>query len=122
MQIATKQEMTSEVIDRTEMKRRRLAAAEEMSMLLGDTTACAIAKDGRSYPAAKFHEGRIAGLGELLRRVDAESTEEQITDAAARLRTDWERRPMPGAGESREWQSYRAGGVQALGEFAVSDA
>jgi hypothetical protein len=29
---------------------------------------------------------------------------------------------MPGAGESRDWESYRAGGVQALGELAVSDA
>ena len=114
--------MVSDVIDRAEVKRRRLAAAEELSMLLGDTAACAIAKDGRSYPAGKFHEGRIAALGELLRRVDAESTEEQITDAATQLRTDWEGRPMPGAGESREWQSYRAGGMQALGESAVSGA
>ena len=91
-------------------------------MLLGDTTACAIAKDGRSYPAGKFHEGRIAALGELLRRIDADSSAERIADAAAELRADWERRPMPGAGESRDWESYRAGGVQALGELAVSDA
>ena len=91
-------------------------------MLLGDTTACAIAKDGRSYPAGKFHEGRIAALGELLRRIDADSSAERIADAAAELRADWERRPMPGAGESRDWESYRTGGVQALGEFGVSDA
>lgn len=91
-------------------------------MLLGDTTACAIAKDGRSYPAGKFHEGRIAALGELLRRIDAESAAGEITAAAAELRADWERRPMPGAGESRDWQSYRAGGVQALGELAVIGA
>lgn len=110
------------MLDRAEVKRRRLAAAEEWSVLLGDTTACAIAKDGRSYPAGKFHEGRVAALGELLRRIDADASAVQIADAAAGLRADWERRPMPGAGESREWQSYRAGGVQALGEFAVSDA
>lgn len=111
---------TTVTIDRAEVKRRRIMIAEELSLLLGSTTACAIAKDGRSYPAAKFHEGRIAALGELLRRVDAASTEAQITDAAAQLRADWEGRPMPGAGESREWQSYRAGGMQSLGEFAVS--
>jgi hypothetical protein len=110
------------VLDRAEVKRRRLAAAEELSMLLGDTTACAIAKDGRSYPAGKFHEGRIAALGELLRRIDADASAEKIADAAGELRADWERRPMPGAGESRDWESYRAGGVQALGELAVSDA
>ena len=91
-------------------------------MLLGDTTACAIAKDGRSYPAGKFHEGRIAALGELLRRIDADASAQKIADAAGELRADWEGRPMPGAGESRDWESYRAGGVQALGELAVSDA
>ncbi|WP_448006785.1 hypothetical protein [Agromyces bauzanensis] len=114
--------MDDHTIDRATVKRRRLEAAEEWSTLLGDTTACAIAKDGRSYPAGKFHEGRVAALGELLRRLDAESTEERIADAAAELRADWEHRPMPGAGESRDWQSYRAGGVQALGEFAVRGA
>lgn len=111
-----------DVVDRAEVKRRRLEAAEEWSVLLGDTTACAIAKDGRSYPAGKFHEGRVAALGELLRLIGADPTEDQIADAAAALRADWEHRPMPGAGESREWQSYRAGGVQALGELAVSGA
>ncbi|WP_448811869.1 hypothetical protein [Agromyces bauzanensis] len=111
--------MGEPAIDRADVKRRRLEAAEEWSVLLGDTTACAIAKDGRSYPAGKFHEGRVAALGELLRRIDASSTEPQIADAATGLRADWESRPMPGAGESREWESYRAGGVQALGEFAV---
>lgn len=109
-------------LDRAAVQRRRREAAEEWSVLLGDTTACAIAKDGRSYPAGKFHEGRVAALGELLRRIDAESTEAQIVDAATGLRADWEHRPLPGAGESRDWESYRAGGVQALGEFAVRSA
>lgn len=108
-------------MDRADVKRRRLDAAQDLTVLLGDTTACAIAKDGRSYPAGKFHEGRVAALSELLRRSRAESTAQQIADAAAELHADWERRPMPGAGESRDWESYRAGGVQALGEFAITN-
>ncbi len=114
--------MGDAAIDRSTVKRRRLEAAEELSMLLGDTTACAIAKDGRSYPAGKFHEGRIAALGDLLRRTDTASTAEGIADAATELRSEWEHRVVPGGGQSRDWESYRAGGVQALGEFAVTGA
>ncbi|GAA4378550.1 hypothetical protein [Agromyces bauzanensis] len=114
--------MGDPVVDRATVKRRRLEAAEELSMLLGDTTACAIAKDGRSYPAGKFHEGRIAALGDLMRRIDADSTAERIADAAVELRAEWEHRVVPGGGESRDWESYRAGGVQALGEFALRGA
>ncbi|MCA1783645.1 MAG: hypothetical protein LC679_16170 [Intrasporangiaceae bacterium] len=47
--------------------RNRVAAVESMTVLAGASSACAIARDGGSFPAYKFHEGRAAALGALAR-------------------------------------------------------
>lgn len=107
------------MLGKASVKRRRAEAVQAWSASLGDVTACAIAKDGGSYPAGKFHEGRVAALGELMRRLDDASTPGQVVESAAALAEEWEGRVQPGAGASREWESYRAGGVQALQELAA---
>lgn len=84
---------------------------------MGDATSCALAKDGRSYPAGKYHEGRVAALGEVMRRLTADSDAAEAVAAARGLADAWEARVQPGAA-SREWESYRAGGVHALRELA----
>ncbi|MGR2752282.1 hypothetical protein [Agromyces arachidis] len=85
---------------------------------MGDATSCALAKDGRSYPAGKYHEGRVAALGELMRRVGAETDAATAAGLARELSADWTSRVLPGAGSNRDWESYRAGAVHALDAFA----
>lgn len=96
----------------------RRQAAQEWSTLLGDATSCALAKDGRSHPAAKFYEGRVAALGELSRNVADDTDPERIRVVAATLRARWAEQVMPG-GEDRDWEAYRAGGIQAMTEFTT---
>jgi hypothetical protein len=103
---------------RDEVRRLRAEATEAWAATMGDATSCALAKDGRSYPAGKYHEGRVAALGELMRRLGPEADAAGAESAAVGLRADWASRPMPGNGGNRDWESYRAGGVAALGEVA----
>ncbi|MRX43705.1 hypothetical protein [Agromyces kandeliae] len=86
---------------------------------MGDATSCALAKDGRSHPAGKFHEGRTAALGELLRACPADAPGSTIVALAASLAEQWRGRTAPGGG-SRDWESYRAGGLDALAAVAAS--
>lgn len=103
---------------RDEVRRLRTEATEAWAATMGDSTSCALAKDGRSYPAGKYHEGRVAALGELMRPLDAETDAAHAASVARELSADWAARVLPGAGENRDWESYRAGGVAALAEFA----
>ncbi|MBM7502804.1 hypothetical protein ACFPER_04940 [Agromyces aurantiacus] len=105
--------MPRPALDRDEVRRRRTSSAQAWADALGDATSCTIAKDGRSHPTAKFQEGRAAALGDLLRRTDRDATADAILAAAAALAEEWERRRPPGGGD-RNWESYRAGALQAL--------
>lgn len=89
----------------------RLRAAQAHATLLGDGSACALAKSGRSYPAAKFWEGQTAALGELLR-----THADELAREATRLHARWVTRRVPG--NSRDAEAYRAGGLEALAGFA----
>ncbi|CAN5306890.1 hypothetical protein BH11ACT4_BH11ACT4_11060 [soil metagenome] len=99
------------------VRRLRSEAVRAWSDALGDSTACALAKSGRSYPAGKFHEGRAAALGELLHLVANDATRGQVLAAAATLREAWLHRMQLGGRANREWESYRAGGAQVLAEL-----
>jgi hypothetical protein len=103
---------------RDEVRRRRAEATEAWAATMGDATSCALAKDGRSYPAGKYHEGRVAALGELLRRLDPETDAAAAASVANELSADWAARVLPGGGENRDWESYRAGAVHELGAFS----
>lgn len=106
---------------RDEVRRLRAAATEAWAATMGDATSCALAKDGRSYPAGKYHEGRVAALGELMRRLAPDADAAAAASVARELSTDWAARVLPGGGENRDWESYRAGAVHALDGFAGSD-
>ena len=111
--------MTRPPLDRDEVRHRRAEAAQAWSDALGDATSCTLAKDGRSHPTAKFHEGRTAALGELLRRLGpgADADPGAIEAAAVTLGAAWTARILPGGGD-RDWDAYRAGGVEALRALA----
>lgn len=95
----------------------RAEAARAWAATMVDATSCALAKDGRSYPAGKYHEGRVAALGELMRRLPPDPDPAEATVVARRLAVAWAARVQPGGGANREWESYRAGGLHALREL-----
>ncbi|WP_182353603.1 hypothetical protein [Flaviflexus huanghaiensis] len=99
------------MVTRDDVREARLRAAQSHAALLGDRSACVMAKNGTPFPAGKYWEGQTAALGELLR-----ASGDDLTAEASRLRDVWVRRPVPG--NPREAESYRAGGVDALASFA----
>lgn len=97
------------------VQRNRLAAVEAMTVIAGTSSACAIARDGGSFPAYKFHEGRAAALGSLARglRRGEQGTSDLVAELGRRWRGEVERR----ADQSRDWQAYAAGGLDAVREI-----
>ncbi len=83
-----------------------------MAQLAGDTSACARAKDGQSFPAYKFHEGRVTALGQLVRqlRTPGEEVAGVVAEAAAR----WQQEVDRCSSRGRDWQAYAAGGLDAI--------
>lgn len=99
-------------LDRASVQRARAAATQDWSHALGGANACVLAKNGQSHPAGKFHEGRVAALGELLRQIHADAAPTEIADAADSLRSQWQRRATSAA--NQDWASYWAGGLAEL--------
>lgn len=93
-----------------EVRAARAKAANSHAALIGDTSACAISKSGKSFPAGKFWEGQTAALSELLRAKPVD-----VAAEATHLHHVWTTRPVPG--NPREAESYRAGGLEALTAF-----
>jgi len=86
-------------------------ALRELTALAGGASLCAIGRSGESFPAVKYHEGRLAAFGEATRALDRGADQadvEALRDTWARLRRD----APPG-----EWAAYRAGGADALSEL-----
>jgi len=104
---------------RTTVTAARRLATDEWSRLLGDVSACTLAKDGRSHPAAKFYEGAVAALGEFVRQIADETDPAQAVDTAGTLSAGWADKRLPGGPEARDWEAYRAGGIQAMTDIAA---
>lgn len=92
---------------------------DEAVAVLGDLAAgssmCAIARSGRSFPAAKYHEGRLAA-GTAVRRALREQPEPGAALALARER--WTRTSPRLLRSSADGRAYGAGGDDALAELA----
>ena len=97
------------------IQRARLAAVESMTMLAGVSSACAIARDGGSFPAYKFHEGRVAALSVMAREL--RRPEPDLDGLAARLGAQWEAEVERRTDQGRDWQAYAAGGLDAVREL-----
>lgn len=98
--------------------RRRREALDRWQRIGAGASACALAKSGVSFPAAKLEEGRVAALGELLRALK----KTDAADAAVELETlrdRWFAERDGGDGvRSRDWKAYRTGGAEELGDLA----
>ncbi|WP_156193008.1 hypothetical protein [Corynebacterium kalinowskii] len=103
----------------SEATRRREAAAGQWQQLSGGVSACAMAKSGVSFPAAKLAEGKVAALGELLRALRRPEDAIQETEILRGVRTTWEENLAEAqrTGKSRDWIAYLTGGVDELSEL-----
>ena len=95
------------------VERMRLDAARSAAELAGDSSACAMARSGVSFPAYKFHEGRTAALGSVLRGLRRGEAPEQVLAAGL---SHWAGEVERWAGAGRDWQAYAAGGLDAVEE------
>ncbi|MDJ0349604.1 hypothetical protein [Cryobacterium sp. PH29-G1] len=106
-------------ITRIGVLQARTEAAHQWSLSLGDVASCALAKDGRSHPAAKFQEGKVAALGELSRRITDDTDAGLISASATAVKMRWADQVRPGTRPDRDWEAYLAGGIQAMTEITT---
>ncbi len=92
-------------------------AAAALTDLAGGSSMCAIARSGRSVPAAKYHEGRLAA-GTVLRRTLRDHPDDPH-DALAAARDRWMRTSPPLLRSTPGGRAYGEGGDDALGELAA---
>ena len=59
----------------------------------------------------------MAALGELARQITDETEPARAVDAAAALGARWA--DKPGGPQARDWEAYRAGGIQAMTDIAA---
>lgn len=98
------------------VNRLRGEAVAALTALAGDASMCAIGRSGRSFPAAKYHEGRAAALGELRRTPQAGS---RRTVAAATARWAEQAAAMAARGPlGPDWAAYFAGAQDALADVS----
>lgn len=97
----------------------RQDAVGHLTLLAGDASMCAIGRSGRSFPAAKYHEGRQAAAGQVRRALRADaSVGPAVLDP---LREEWTRTLDSAATKGTDWVAYASGGLDALAELADPD-
>lgn len=107
----------------------RLDATRHLAALAGHASMCAIGRSGRSFPAAKYHEGRQAAAGQVrraLRRADGpegrssgcDGTLDAEAAALADVTSEWRQRLEDAGSKGSDWVAYASGGLDALTEMA----
>ena len=96
----------------SEAVRLRDEAYAAMTQLARDTSACARAKDGQSFPAYKFHEGRATALGQVARQIRTAGNDAAVVIAEHALR--WQQQVDQCRTRGPDWQAYAAGGLDAM--------
>jgi hypothetical protein len=122
----------------------RLDATRHLTALAGNASMCAIGRSGRSFPAAKYHEGRQAAAGQvrsLLRRTGTGAgpgsgaasgggavalsgagapgaASDAESAALAAVTSEWRERLDGAASKGPDWVAYASGGMDALAELA----
>ena len=126
----------------------RLDATKHLTALAGDASMCAIGRSGRSFPAAKYHEGRQAAAGQARRVLRGRSTgaagptgaatstsssgsaggagpssgersaDDSVAQALAGLTSQWRTILADGEARGPDWVAYATGGLDALAEIS----
>jgi len=97
----------------------RQDAVHHLTLLAGDASMCAIGRSGRSFPAAKYHEGRQAAASQVRRALRADASAGPAV--LGPLRDEWTRTLDSAATRGKDWVAYATGGLDALAELADAD-
>lgn len=92
---------------------RRHAALVATTEAAGGAGLCTLARTGQSVPAAKYHEGAAAALGQLRRAIKSGASP---TGAIELLVSEWEAVPH----QTPDWSAYRLGGLDVLHDLQTS--
>lgn len=94
---------------------RRGEALGRLATATGDASLCAISRSGRPAPAAKYHEGAVAALTDVRRRLAEPGGP---ADAAVdHVRARWAARRGDATASSSSWQAYLDGALDALDDL-----
>lgn len=89
----------------------RADAVRHLTALAGDASMCAIGRSGRSFPAAKYHEGRQSAATQARRSLSRGEPLEAV-------RAQWRQTSESAQRKGPDWVAYAAGGLDALDEIA----
>ena len=106
--------MSQQMRERAAQVRRDALA--HLTALAGDAGMCAIGRSGRSFPAAKYHEGRQAAAGQLARMLARSADEQEALRAVA---GEWRGLRTSSGARGPDWAAYAAGGLDALEEITA---
>jgi len=99
----------------------RADAVSHLTALAGDASMCAIGRSGRSFPAAKYHEGRQSGAGDVRRALRRWSADGALADAVvADVRQRWQQTLDGAQAKGPDWVAYATGGLDALAEITAA--
>jgi hypothetical protein len=92
----------------------RHQAEAGLTELADGASMCTIARSGRAFPGAKYHEGRAYLAAEVQRGLGRGADEEEALAAAERR---WLAVAPPRRRASEDWAAYGEGGDDALAEL-----
>jgi hypothetical protein len=95
----------------------RADAVKHLTALAGDASMCAIGRSGRSFPAAKYHEGRLSAASQLRRtlsRLDHSAGAGECEEAVAGVQQEWEQTLESAEKKGPDWVAYATGGLDAI--------
>jgi hypothetical protein len=107
----------------------RMDATRHLTALAGDASMCAIGRSGRSFPAAKYHEGRQAAAGQARRVLrggsagsagpsDGHRADESVAEALDGVTSQWRQMLADAEAKGPDWVAYATGGLDALAEIS----
>ena len=115
--------MNSGAADFAVLARHLTEAQRALQAVAGDRSMCAIGRSGRSFPAAKYHEGAVSALADVRRLVRQRQTQGSAVDVASvtrRVADTWRGRAESPVATGVDWRAYLAGGVEALAALVAA--
>ena len=104
-----------------QVRRHLDQAGQALAGLVEGRSMCAIGRSGRSFPAAKYHEGATSAPAQLRHGLKRRAGHGEAPDVSVLARTaaaDWRERADRPATAGPHWHAYLAGGAEALEALA----
>lgn len=96
----------------------RADAVRHLTALAGNASMCAIGRSGRSFPAAKYHEGRQSGASDVRRSLRRDPADVGLEG----VRRQWQQMLASADAKGPDWVAYATGGLDALAEITPAPA